>query len=889
MVSRLAQQRQRSPALNVALVFVGALALLVDGTLAVWGATIVGLAGLVRGDDWSRVGMSAATLALSQSAAAFAHEVTDQVIPDQLSLGLTQTGAIAGTPFGVVSALVVGLTLALSWQALRWVTSWLDRRAPAGTRRSRTEARWLVDLSIAGMAVMVAVAWAAYAPLVLLLIVPLLTVWRLVATPARGLATAGVVDDLTGVGTAGLLRAALSEELVRAEQFDRAVAVLIVRLDGHEGMQDRLGPGAAEDATRAVGRAATEVARDYDIVARISDDTFALVLPEAPRGGAHGVGQRICRLLAESPVTTGAGEVAVTASIGVAVYPGDARTREGLLTEAELAAEYASLEGGDRVQDAATLPAGFRSSPGRRSDPADLAPTTEPLGPDRLVRATFEPLAAARPGTDQLLLVVLGVTLFAAVASTLAAPAPFPLTVTLLFVLLAVGAEGVAGSVYGRVSASVAAVPLIALAVYPDTSALAVLVACVGAGTLGGLIRGVRTRQAVFNSAVLYLATFVAWLLARPILEVQGGGILGAAAIGIVAGSAFAAVDTALVAAAVAVSEDRRVFAVWRDDLLWLVPHQLGLGVLGGALAFAQAELGTGGTLVLAIPAVALHVAQQQFLARSRDHIVELRNANDDMLDANRRIAKVSERLTDALEQVNSGYLVTVESLAAAVDARDAYAGSHTERIEAYSRQLLAIVDPNLADDEALLWGFRLHDVGKIGVPDRILTKPGPLDDDEWAAMRRHPEVGAQLVAAAPFLQGARDVILHHHERWDGRGYPYGLSAEAIPFSARLFTVIDAYDAMTTDRPYRDALPIDRALRELVRHAGSQFDPEVVEAFLQIPVDDLAAIRTQAAEARAEARSSRTGTSLIRISSYADVEGLVPHVTGTSRGRGPRR
>jgi diguanylate cyclase (GGDEF)-like protein len=861
-LSRLAQVRHHGPALNLALVFAGALVLLVDGTLAVWGAALIGLVALVRGDTWSRTSMSVATLTLAQSTAAGVRLVVEREFPDQLLIGSGGTGVLAVPRFGVVTALAVAAALAVSWQTLRWVVAWLDRRSATQAWRSRTEARWLLDASLAALAVVTAVAWAVSPPLLVLLAIPLATVWRSFNQPLVG---DRITDELTGLGSAGLLRMALTEELARSTQFDRSVAVLVVHVDDLSRTRERLGEEAADEAVRAVGRAAASVAREYDVVARLGDDVLALVLPELDATDAEAVAERIRELVAGTSVVADGQRLTTTVSVGVAAFPGDADTRQGLLTEAELASDFGTIAGGDRVHLASELPAGFRPSPTRRAEEAaaSVTPRTEPLGPDRLVRAIPQPFADAFPRTDRLVLLALVVAGVAAVASISLDPRGVALGTTLLFVTLAIGAEWFAESIYGRANSSWAAVPLVALAVSPDGSPAAVVLAGVLVALGGGFLRGVRVRQGAFNTAVFVLSTLAGWSVAAPMLGLRDEGLLGAAAVGVVAGAAFFLVDTWLVATALGVAGRGDVLSVWREDLLWLVPHQLGMGLLGGAMAYAQATLGTGGTLLLVLPALALHLAQRQFVRRTRENVLRLRNLNDDVTDANRRIVRVNERLTEALEQVNSGYLVTVESLAAAVDAKDSYTGSHIDRVEAYGKRLLEVLDPSLTEDEALLWGFRLHDVGKIGVPDRVLQKPGPLDDDEWALMRRHPEIGAQIVSAAPFLQGARDVILHHHERWDGRGYPYGLAEQAIPFTARLFTVVDAYDAMTSTRPYRRGMPVDQAVQELVRTSGSQFDPEMIEAFLQVPFDDLEAIRVQVETVR-EGRS-RSGTPLIDL------------------------
>jgi HD-GYP domain-containing protein (c-di-GMP phosphodiesterase class II) len=128
--------------------------------------------------------------------------------------------------------------------------------------------------------------------------------------------------------------------------------------------------------------------------------------------------------------------------------------------------------------------------------------------------------------------------------------------------------------------------------------------------------------------------------------------------------------------------------------------------------------------------------------------------------------------------------------------------------------------------------GSLLHDVGKIGVSDSILLKPAKLTDEEWGSMKKHPEIGYNMLRQVKFLEGAAEIILAHHERWDGKGYPFGLTEEEIPLGARIFGVVDTFDSMTSDRPYRKALSTLDALNEILKFSGSQFDPLVVEAFL---------------------------------------------------------
>ncbi len=221
--------------------------------------------------------------------------------------------------------------------------------------------------------------------------------------------------------------------------------------------------------------------------------------------------------------------------------------------------------------------------------------------------------------------------------------------------------------------------------------------------------------------------------------------------------------------------------------------------------------------------AAQLEQAKEQLLVLARDV-----NA---MYQAERERSRELESALDALQE---SYLATVRTLAFIVEAKDSSTAEHLERTHDYARALARVVIPDGEVTPDLSYGFLLHDVGKVGIPESILCKPGPLTDEEYEVMKTHPLIGVQIVAPIKFLDGAVDVIRCHHERWDGRGYPDGLAGENIPIGARIFSVCDTFDAMTSDRPYRRALPFDDAVSEIDRCRGTQFDPQVVDAFVRM-------------------------------------------------------
>ncbi len=191
-----------------------------------------------------------------------------------------------------------------------------------------------------------------------------------------------------------------------------------------------------------------------------------------------------------------------------------------------------------------------------------------------------------------------------------------------------------------------------------------------------------------------------------------------------------------------------------------------------------------------------------------------------------------SLELERVLGNLQDSYVATMKVLALVVEAKDQTTRGHLDRTHALGLALAGRIDPTLVETPTLGYGFFLHDIGKVGVPESILTKCGPLSVSEWKVMRRHPLMGAEIVAPIAFLSDTVGLIRHHHERFDGRGYPDGLRGDQIPLTARIFSVADAFDAMTTDRPYRGSVSVERALAEIRECAGSQFDPEVAEVFI---------------------------------------------------------
>src|SRR6201997_5240069 len=208
-----------------------------------------------------------------------------------------------------------------------------------------------------------------------------------------------------------------------------------------------------------------------------------------------------------------------------------------------------------------------------------------------------------------------------------------------------------------------------------------------------------------------------------------------------------------------------------------------------------------------------------------------------------RKVEERTAELTAKHLELEQSYDDTLEALGSALDLKDAETEGHCQRVTAFTISIARTMPVPKPYLPVLARAAFLHDIGKMGVPDNVLLKPGPLDDAEKAIMRKHCQIGYDMLIRIPFLRDAAEIVLAHQEFFDGTGYPRGLKGEQIPLGARIFSIADSMDAMISDRPYRRALPMSHAREEIQRCAGTQFDPKVVEVFLSIPEQHWAELR----------------------------------------------
>ncbi len=264
---------------------------------------------------------------------------------------------------------------------------------------------------------------------------------------------------------------------------------------------------------------------------------------------------------------------------------------------------------------------------------------------------------------------------------------------------------------------------------------------------------------------------------------------------------------------------------------------------LGGITLLVALTLAWTGSRHLTSPLVDSAARMAEMARTGKLELPETPPAEPEIAAFHDTFRRLLHSIKESQREQERSYIEAVGALVIAIDARDNDTTGHSFRVARYAERLgreLGIEGEQL---RALEWGALLHDIGKIAVPDAVLRKAGPLTAEEWHIMHQHPAWGVEMLADVSFLRPALEIIQHHQERWDGMGYPASLAGEDIPLGARLFAVIDAYDAITSDRPYRRAESHEHALSELQRVAGTQLDPRIVEAFVRLPKEELEKIQ----------------------------------------------
>jgi diguanylate cyclase (GGDEF)-like protein len=682
--------------------------------------------------------------------------------------------------------------------------------------------------------------WQATPALAALVVGPMFLMYRALWLPiAQHKAR---TDPKTGLYNYDHLMKSLADELNLAKRRGEKLAVVMIDLDDLRMINNRYGHLVGDTMIKGVGGLLSETAGTTGLAARFGGEEFCLLLPGMSAAAARITAEKLrARIDAMRFAHDPHGELRVTISAGVAAYPDHGKNATELLSAADAAVYEAKLGGRNRVRLPLTpgAQAALERSVSKPTPSRLVARDIErrPLESiDRQTRKTGEessapPAASAREPVSPsrrlipwyaalLCLGAVCVGLFSSPSAIRSDPILFA-----LLVVSALAMDVVRIDLFERANISPASIASIALAI--------------GFGPLGPLAseaviaasRAIRREWIVkwtWDFGALSLAGAAA---AFAYDALPGGGPALLVVGGAVAGLAYYAVNMSLLSVVMGLNDGRGPVVQWREGLAWLAPHFAAFGVMAGTFLLAEQRLGGYVLAVFGVPIAMLWIAQKQYTDKTRSSVDELRR-NEEQLRA-----LLAEKV-DLIARMHHSYLSTITSLARSIEARDPYTGGHTERVSTIAYALGAHLGFGEDELRAVEVGAIVHDIGKIGIPDEILLKPGSLSEEEFSRMQRHPDIASYILAELDLPSIVKQMTRSHHERYDGGGYPDGLVGEEIPIAARVLTVADALDAMTSDRPYRRAMPLEVARREIEDKAGTQFCPRVVAAFQECLEND---------------------------------------------------
>ena len=735
-------------------------------------------------------------------------------------------------------------------------------------RLRETSAGAPLDIGLALTGACLAGLWAATPSAVLLGLGPILLVHASLWVPA--LRHRSRIDPKTGLLNFEHLRRSLDSMIETARRDDTQLSVVMLDLDHLRLVNNRHGHLMGDELIVAVAKVLSDCVTDRGVAGRFGGEEFCLVLPGATAEQATQVAEEARKAVAALEVLPADSRLLhPSISAGVATFPEHALDGKGLMSAADTALYDAKLGGRNRVRtvvlDGAgelrthatpgTDPAAVAAAPAFVASLADAqsadhpesarirpeAPSSngtaaaaasvtdagadpaEPAEPGRApTAADAEPPSGRRliPWYAAMLVALTGVVgLSATTAQVTDMPLLFGALVLSVLVLDALRLD-----LFERLQTSPAALPILALA------ALFGPLGPIAGEAAIAVTRAIRKTPLVgyaFDFGALALAGAAAAAVFDAIPGAHGSELI---AVGVLAGLVYYVVNMPLVAVVISLSKGRSPLANFREQLAWLLPHYGAFGLLGGLFVLVWEEAGWVVFLFFGMPTAVLWVAEQQYLRRSRTGVAELRRRHAELATANERLRRLLDDNTALLRRLQESYLSTITSLARTIEAKDPYTGGHTERVAEIAAALAVDLGFEGDDLRAVEVGAIIHDIGKIGVKDATLLKPGKLTDEEFAEIQRHPEISSYILADLDFPPIVKQMCRNHHERFDGEGYPDGLAGEEIPLAARLLTVADAVDAMTSDRPYRKALPLEDAIQVVLAGAGTQFCPRVVES-----------------------------------------------------------
>lgn len=668
------------------------------------------------------------------------------------------------------------------------------------------------------------------------------------------------IDAKTELFNARYFTQALDEEMVRAKRFKRPLSLIMADLDFLRNINNTYGHLAGDVVLQGIAHILQEMTREYDIVARFGGEEFSVMLPETESEDAYLVAERIRQRIeaTEFAVSTSVEPIRATMSFGIARLDGNKQTIDNLIHNADLALYQAKETGRNRVcvydhqisdnqettRDWAKLGLSVKATAnptpplstyknGRQ--PENLAVATEPVldsFPEPVTAPLITSIDSPQPAsaTPQRQFPGWAANAYIALLACTAFGFAFlQISVTdwqvdlaglLLFAVFVLLVEGAAIEIYIRDSSVSTSAVLLVAGVFlfggPGAVILGIAIAFVAYAK-----RRTAISRFVFNASNHTIGgLLIAYLLQLNQVPIENWTLLRLLIIGVGAASLIYLTTTLFLTIAVGLSNGQSFRVIWNERFRWLAPYYLSLGIIAAALVFSYLAIDLAGLFIIILPLLLLRYSQKQYIDQTETLVHDLKKTNAQLLEKSEEVTLLNEEL-----------LLT---LARSLDLRDPHVVEHSKHVSRYAVCMAEESGLPAEQVESIRKAGLLHDIGKLGVREEILFKPGRLTADEFEMVKEHVTIGADLVQGCHSLEPLVPFVLHHHEWFDGRGYPHGLAGDEIPLEARILSVADAVEAMASDRPYKQAMSPAAILAEIQRCTGTQFDPVVARAFSRV-------------------------------------------------------
>ena len=721
----------------------------------------------------------------------------------------------------------------------------------------------LIDLIVLTLGASMALIWDYNPYALFIFLAPAYPLYMALRIPALERKTE--IDQKTGLYNHAFFMTQFNNELQRANRYDRPLSVIIADLDLLRNINNTYGHLAGDEVLKGVAEILRHTVRDYDIVARFGGEEFAILMPETEIEKATQRAEYIRKAIesARFVVPTSVDPIKVTMSFGVSKRETFEQSREEILHHADTALYQSKLSGRNRslayvnnsfmtadpndalnhqpVEDALLV---SESSEQATSTPQYTAASSqyvkrlaEPERPPEAAhrRAEEQPALAAQPQSTRRASMgvhryIAGLAIAAIMTAGLFVYLSLPTTSAFsssdwvgfaAIASLIVVAEWFSISLYVRnTSLSTAAVPIIALVILFGP------VGTLVASALFAITAAIKFRSQ-FNRLVFNFSNHVfAGTIINIFIYLAGPDVSNwkyphlELIVVLVTSLILFVCTTIMVSIGIGLDHRQSPLAVWKEQYKWMAPYYLGIGFISFSLMFGYAYAGLLGIVTMVIPLVLLRISQAQYVEHTRAIVNEIRQKNQEL-----------EKASHEINEMNEGLLSTLSEI---IDLRDPYVLGHSKQVSKYATDIARLVGLNDKQIDLIRKAGLLHDIGKLGISMEILTKPARLTAEEFEIIKSHAALGGELVKNSPSLRSLVPIIRHHHEFYNGMGYPDELAGNQISIEARIVAVADAIEAMTSDRPYRKALKPEQVIEELKRYSGTQFDPLVAKEAIRL-------------------------------------------------------